>query len=109
MKKNNKISLQEQLDNILDNFDFKIVKETIDKLDWHLGNEDDQIIPETPDLRKHARRLLNNVKNKNSGYQSSCGGFTAEKIAENGLELRFEITTLNGFEVFDENVVFDNK
>lgn len=108
-KTKNKVSLQEQIDNILDNFDFERVKETMDKLDWYWGDEDNRMIPEIRDLRIEARRLLNSVKNENSGYQSSCGGFTAEKIAENGLELRFEVSTLNGFDIFDEKVEFDNK
>lgn len=108
-KPKNKVSLQDQIDNILDCFDFERVKEIMDKTDWYWSGEDKNTIPEIPELRKEARRLLNNIKNKNSGYVTSCGGFTAEKIAENGLELRFEVTSLNGFEIYGEKVEFLNK
>lgn len=51
--------MNEAIDDVLDNFDFETVKKTMDALQWLWY--DTIGVPEIPDLRKCARRLLQEV------------------------------------------------
>lgn len=100
--------MQEQIDDILDNFDFEIVKKTMDALHWLWY--DTIGVPEISDLRKHARRILNEVGNQvmnNNEIPAEAGigtgGFAArayryadtEKIY---FKLTFEVAEWDNFE-----------
>ena len=80
---------KEAIEHILDNFDFEKVHETMTSLDWTWHSTDG--VPEIPDLRKEARRLLKDVaKRKENKFFISTGGFQVYK--EGGyLELKFVI------------------
>lgn len=99
--------MQEQIDEILDHFKFDEVKKTMDALHWLWY--DCVGVPEIPDLRQCARRLLNEVGNevmKNNEMTSEAnratGGFRAqayryldeEKIY---FRLSFEVTSYDNY------------
>ena len=67
--------MQEQIDNIMDNFDFSRVLKTMRALDWEWGSCGTEHEPDEAELRREARRLL-----KASWEHAStmaCGGFWA--------------------------------
>lgn len=77
------------IEHILDNFDFERVHKAMTALDWEWASTDG--VPEIPDLRKKARRLLKDVaKRKEDKFFTGTGGFEVSK--EDGiLELKFVI------------------
>ncbi len=77
-----------RIDHILDNFNFNLVARTMRALNWTWTDVDG--VPEVPDLRKEARRLLRDVAALPGRRTLSCGGFVARKDKE-GLSLSFEI------------------
>ena len=87
----NSIRMQkkEAIENILDNFDFETVHKAMKALEWTWHFTEG--VPEIPDLRKEARRLLKDVaKRKEDKFFTSTGGFEVYK--EGGfLELKFVI------------------
>jgi len=72
MKKRSEV-IQDQIDEIMDTFDFVKVHEIMDALKWTYS--DAEGIPDESTLRTTARKHLKEVA-KNGGYSSS-GGFTA--------------------------------
>lgn len=100
-----KISKQDLIDEILDEFDFDKVKQVMDALQWEWSMDSGSRVPEIPEMRKFARRLLKEVVEKPPYYYSGTGGFHAEKGADGFLELRFEVTNWNTWDSFDPNTV----
>jgi len=87
---------QDRIDEIMDNFDFKKVEQTMKALDWKWGMADS--IPEEYELRREARRLLKdvaseNVRESDLRYAVATGGFKATKYFDGGLELEFIVTS----------------
>ncbi len=80
---------QEQIDEIMDWFDFDKVHETMTKLNWTWRDEG---VPKVQELRAAARRHLREVANNGDDYWgSACGGFRAERH-EDMLRLMFIVS-----------------
>lgn len=99
------ISKQDLIDEILDQFDFDKVKQVMDALQWEWSMGSGSRVPEIPEMRKTARRLLKEVVEKPPYNYSATGGFHVEKDADGFLELRFEVTAWNTWDSFDPNEV----
>ena len=93
------ITQQELIDEILDQFDFEKVKEVMDALDWKWAMGPEPHVPDIPELRKKARKLLWDLVRSNS-VMIKTGGFVVEKDYEGTLELRFEIAAWNTWDSF---------
>jgi hypothetical protein len=89
--------LEDQIDDILDMFDFERVKKAMDALNWTWSRCDG--VPEIYDLRKCARTLLRDVSKLDPDRASvATGGFWAGY--NNGvLSLSFRLDDQDG--VFD--------
>jgi hypothetical protein len=84
---------QEKIDHIMDYFDFAKVAKAMEALNWTWAGKG---VPTEPELRKEARRLLNDVSNKNVckcafRYSISTGGFRVTKYHYGELELEFVV------------------
>lgn len=100
--------MQEQIEDILDNFDFDKVKKVMDHLQWLWF--DTVGVPEISDLRKHARRLLTEVgeevmKNNEIPAESNIatGGFRAKayRYDDTGkiyFRLAFEVSSWDNYD-----------
>jgi hypothetical protein len=69
------------INEILDNFDFEKVKRVMDFLNWEWAGSNG--VPEIYELRQHARKLMNTavtecLKSKGTDYTTECGGFRVE-------------------------------
>ena len=87
---------QDNIDYIMDNFDFGRVIKTMEALDWRWTSTDG--VPDEYEARTFARKLLKQAaarivsKEENHCY-ISCGGFVARKYYDGGLELEFVLTS----------------
>ena len=74
------MNVYEEIEDILDNFDFEQVKEAMDALEWKYHDSPDSYIT-IAELRKMARRLLKDVYNAapSAHWFAACGGFEAER------------------------------
>jgi len=74
------MNMYEEIEDILDNFDFEQVKKTMDALEWKYHDSPDSYIT-IAELRKMARRLLKDVYNAapSDHWFTACGGFEAER------------------------------
>lgn len=72
--------IRDDIDQILDCFDFEKVKKVMDFLNWEWFSSNG--VPEIYELRKHARRLMNiavaECIKTNQKYFTECGGFRVE-------------------------------
>lgn len=94
---------QEHIDFILDEFDFDKVHQVMECLNWGwAGCDSPDGIPSIGDMRRWARRLLNEAATSESGYNAS-GGFAARRIDDDPpfLHLVFEVAEM-GSELVDE-------
>ncbi len=71
----------DDINEILDFFDFERVKKVMDHLNWEWVGSDG--VPEIYELRQHARKLMNTavnecIKSKQEDYFTECGGFRVE-------------------------------
>nr|QMP83156.1 MAG: hypothetical protein [Caudoviricetes sp.] len=69
------------INEILDNFNFEKVKKVMDFLNWEWVGSNG--VPEIYELRQHARKLMNTavtecIKSKQEDYFTECGGFRVE-------------------------------
>lgn len=94
--------IQEQIDHIMDHFDFEQVHETMKLLDWKWGIGDLAEIPDIPRLRATARRLIKNAiecaEKEEITYHAETGGFRASCMIEDNkayLQLDFVLTSWN--------------
>lgn len=108
-------SLKEMRDNIMDNFDFERVHRVMEALEWGwaTGGNFDTVIPDTSDIRKTARKLMDEViekyaKTGKEWYCVSTGGFDVELLVNEDdglpdLTLKFVVEEWNeGGEFWDE-------
>ena len=65
------------IDDILDNFDFEKVHETMSLLGW-CWNREEYGVPSIIALRKEARKLMNSCLGHKEFY-TSCGGLHVQK------------------------------
>lgn len=81
----------------MENFDFKKVRNIMLLLDWkwYIFDSGKFDVPTIIDIKKSARRLLNDVVKKDGAYYSiSTGGLKVEKLEEY-IELSFNLTSLD--------------
>lgn len=83
----------DQIDGIMDNFDFHKVYKVMKYLNWAWFDykTKEYYIPDEGTIRKHARNLLKELFEK-SLYSIATGGFYAEKI-EDCISLKFVLTS----------------
>jgi len=81
------VTKQEQLDEIMDNFDFHKVQRVMVFLEWEYSGEGANYIPEESELRRRARKLLNQCIELNTTI--STGGF--EAIGTDDIKLSFVV------------------
>jgi hypothetical protein len=74
-----KHKLHEQIDAIMDEFDFDHVYSMMVDYNWTWGGGDDSEVPHVSDIRKTSRRLLRRLVEENCRI-TSTGGFTALKL-----------------------------
>jgi hypothetical protein len=94
--------LIKQIEDLLDEFDFDKVKKVMDCLEWKYYNSTEEV--SIGELRRMARRLLENVYNESASEQAyngftytASGGFYAERQMFPGdatkyLSLKFVVT-----------------
>lgn len=82
----NKPSIQEQIDEIMDRFDFHKVHRVMEFLGWEWGGDG---VPDVPAIRQRARYLMNEVAS-NDFRATSTGGLRAE-FWGGYLRLSFEV------------------
>lgn len=72
-------NITEKIDEVLDKFDFEKVHHVMEFLEWTWGGDEDSHIPDIPELRKTARKLLKDASEIKKGRRcTSTGGFYAE-------------------------------
>ena len=99
-----KVTKQEHIDEILDQFDFETVRKVMVALDWTWSSTDGNHfqVPEIYNLRKVARDLLQQCANTESKhYFCSTGGFSAEKRDGDTLILEFVVSDWSTWDSFD--------
>jgi hypothetical protein len=70
------MTFQEQIDNIMDTFDFNRVHQMMEAVGWGWG--DPAVVPDTYAIKQDARKHLRSVAgSKREGWFAGCGGFTA--------------------------------
>lgn len=74
------MNVHEEIEDILDHFDFEKVKKVMDALEWTYYDSADSTVS-IAELRKTARRLLHNAYNGKDSDHWSCGtgGFEVER------------------------------
>ena len=86
-------TLRDQIDNIMDTFDFGRVREIMDALDWKWSMPaGGSGVPEEVELRQSARRLLRSLRECSI---TSSGGFTAV-LSDDGVMLFWGIDSIGG-------------
>ena len=68
-------AINEQIDEIMDTFDFDKVKKTMDIFKWEWSGSNG--VPEDYEIRKSARKLMKNLIDFENGGTTACGGFRA--------------------------------
>ena len=87
--------MQEQIDNIMDNFDFSRVLKAMRALNWEWGSCGTEHEPDETELRREARRLLKFAWEHATNV--ACGGFWAY-FSDGILQLHFTIADFGGDE-----------
>jgi len=108
---NKKQTTKEQIDEIMDYFDFAKVRRVMEFLDWGWSDSNGGLeIPSEYQLRKKARSLLQQVAESEEEKSIMCGGFVAERFEgkdeEEGdywvsLNLAFWVEDLSFYETYD--------
>ncbi len=96
--------LIEQVEDILDEFDFQKVQKAMEALDWNYFDSVDKV-PTIGELRKMARGLLNHVysADPSPNDMAGSGGFEATRYMDIGdatkyLALKFVVTEWSDLE-----------
>ena len=96
--------LIKEVEDILDEFDFKRVQDTMKALDWAYFDSDDKY-PSIGELRRMARRLLQNAYHADvcPEWTTGSGGFEATRHMYIGddkkyLSLKFVVTEWNNYD-----------
>lgn len=99
---------EQELDDIcevLDYFEFEKVAKVMEFLDWQYLDNDNPRIPDVPELRQKARRILLNcaAKCKEEGreWTYESGGFCAAAEMHEGkllIQLQFILTNFNNYD-----------
>ena len=108
LKKKNVVSRQEQIDDIMDSFDFDAVSKCMVILEWGWASENGVDIKKVPnifEIKKEARRLLRSV---NVG-SIQTGGFKVAIDEDNCLTLEFIVDDWCGYDSRNESTVFSKE
>ena len=100
-------AIQEQIDEIMDTFEFEDVYKWMETTEWAWGQPDGSFeVPNLYEIKSHARKALKEAA-KHGFY--STGGFTAERSEgiEDGkpwitLHLSFGYSSMNDGTIYDE-------
>lgn len=96
-----KISKQDLIDEILDQFNFERVHKVMEALNWWWYGEENGV-PNIAALRKKARELLKDCADSpRKNYYCSIGGFAAEKQEGDTLILEFIIADWRTWDSYD--------
>ena len=93
----------DEIDDIMDNFDFDKVHKAMTLLGWRwwIRETDSLDIPDIPRLRNRARRLMQDAMGSHMpSYSTGTGGFEVHKTTEEGkvyLSLSFVLTEWNNY------------
>ena len=101
-------AVEEQIDDIMDSFEFDKVHEVMRFLNWEWGMDENKRVPEVYELRKKAREYLRYVA-KHGGTTGS-GGFIAQcrKGYDEGEKRSFVWLNLNwGFDSGNDGICHD--
>jgi hypothetical protein len=103
-----KVSINEQIESILDEFDFYKVQKVMQALNWNWATSNvENGTPTISELRKTARHLLKDVADVTLGYSKiGTGGFYAQRDSEGCLTLSFTVEEWNGYDIFSEQTSF---
>ncbi len=101
LKKKNVVSRQEQIDDIMDSFNFDAVSKCMVLLEWGWASSEGKV-PSIFEIKKEARRLLRSV---NVG-SIETGGFKVAIDEDNCLTLEFIIDDWCGYDSRIESTVF---
>lgn len=102
-------AIQEQIDQIMDTFDFAEVKRCMKAVGWTWDSDEP---PDEMELRRKARELLKQCATEGSKSRCTCstsnGGFTAMYVEEEGkegkwlrMDLYFGYLSLNDGTLYD--------
>lgn len=86
-------AINEQIDEIMDTFDFDKVREVMEMLEWKWHTSDD--VPDEYMIRKSARKMMRNLIDYTDGGTNSSGGFRAtltQKADNCGKWLRVDLS-----------------
>ena len=93
----------DEIDDIMDNFDFAKVRECMELLNWKWVNHDDGgfEVPKTSIIKKTARRLMQEAMDSSkASYSVGTGGFQVDKTTEENkvyLSLSFVLTSWDNY------------
>lgn len=93
-----KISKQDQIDNILDWFNFDKVHRAMLALDWKWHSLPSPKVPEIAELRQAARKMLFSCS---PNSWNSCGGLKVTNHENGALELSFILEEWGGEDSFN--------
>lgn len=85
-------SYQDQIDEIMDWFNFEKVHETMVAVDWRWYRNHNLATPTVQELRQEARKLLKAVSDRKMVAFAACGGLQATRSSEGTLKLQFVVT-----------------
>ena len=88
----------ERIENILDFFEFERVKRVMEALDWHWSGAADGV-PSIAEMRKCARRLLEDLEKYPDYDNIATGGFVASRITPEIYKLSFIVESVREDEV----------
>ena len=103
-KKKNVVSRQEQIDDIMDSFDFDAVSKCMVLLEWGWASSEGKV-PNIFEIKKEARRLLRRV----DVGSINTGGFKVAIDEDNCLTLEFIVDDWCGYDSRDESTVFSKE
>jgi hypothetical protein len=101
LKKKNVVSRQEQIDDIMDSFNFDAVSKCMVLLEWGWSSSEGKV-PNIFEIKKEARRLLRRV----DVGSINTGGFKVAIDEDNCLSLEFIIDDWCGYDSRIESTVF---
>lgn len=101
LKKKNVVSRQEQIDDIMDSFNFDAVSKCMVLLKWGWASSEGKV-PSIFEIKKEARRLLRRV----DVGSINTGGFKVAIDEDNCLTLEFIVDDWCGYDSRIESTVF---
>ena len=104
LKKKNVVSRQEQIDDIMDSFNFDAVSKCMVLLKWGWASSEGKV-PSIFEIKKEARRLLRRV----DVCSINTGGFKVAIDEDNCLTLEFIVDDWCGYDSRIESTVFSKE